>query len=140
MGVVYFNFQKMANMKEILFTKKLEQINKEINKLNKNKLNTTVHIVNQNLVMVFSKDFGGGFMTLFDIKFFSMIQNKVDYRYVGRIMSIIFTGAVLFMPVGSIFWGKLLNLNNILDLLYYIGFFIIIFSIFFKFIYFKNEI
>lgn len=82
----------------------------------------------------------GGFMTLFDIKFFSMIQNKVDYRYVGRIMSIIFTGAVLFMPVGSIFWGKLLNLNNILDLLYYIGFFIIIFSIFFKFIYFKNEI
>ena len=56
MGIVYFNFQKMANMKEILFTKKLEQINK----LNKNKLNTTVHIVNQNLVMVFSKDFGGG--------------------------------------------------------------------------------
>lgn len=60
MGIVYFNFQKMANMKEVLFTKKLEQINKEINKLNKNKLNTTVHIVNQNLVMVFSKDFGGG--------------------------------------------------------------------------------
>lgn len=61
MGIVYFNFQKMANMKEILFTKKLEQINKEINKLNKNKLNTTVHIVNQNLVMVFLRTLEEGY-------------------------------------------------------------------------------
>ncbi|MGL4687653.1 MAG: MFS transporter [Fusobacteriaceae bacterium] len=95
---------------------------------------------NQSYIELFPHLLYGGFMTLFDIKFFSMIQSRVDHVYIGRIMSIIFTGSVLFMPAGSFLFGKLLNLENVLNLLYYIGFFIVILSIFFKSIYFKKEL
>lgn len=60
---VYISINYLGIVSEEKFIgieKELEQINKEINKLNRNKLNVTLYIVNQKLVMVFSKDFGGG--------------------------------------------------------------------------------
>lgn len=43
----------------------------------------------------------GGFLTIYNIQFITLVQNKVSIEYIGRVFSIIFTFSVLFMPVGS---------------------------------------
>ncbi len=41
-------------------------------------------------------------LTTFNIQFMSYVQISVDEDYLGRVFSIIFTVAVLFMPLGSL--------------------------------------
>lgn len=48
-------------------------------------------------------------LTVFNIQFMSHVQVAVDEAYLGRVFSIIFTVAVLFMPLGSFLLSKLLN-------------------------------
>ena len=41
------------------------------------------------------------FMTIFNIHFFTQVQTKVEGDYLGRVLSTIFTLAILFMPVAK---------------------------------------
>ncbi len=51
----------------------------------------------------------GVFLTAFNIQFMSYVQVAVDEKYLGRVFSIIFTVAVLFMPLGSIVFSAAVN-------------------------------
>ena len=55
----------------------------------------------------------GGFLTMFNIQFFTIVQKSVDSEYVGRVYSVIFTIAILFMPVGSLLFGFIFNSRNL---------------------------
>ena len=55
----------------------------------------------------------GAALTGFNIQFMSYVQIAVDENYLGRIFSIIFTVAVLFMPAGSFFFSKVANVGDI---------------------------
>lgn len=54
----------------------------------------------------------GTFLTCFNIMFMSHVQMAVDENYLGRVFSIIFTVAVLFMPLGSLILSSLLNIHQ----------------------------
>ena len=41
------------------------------------------------------------FMTIFNIHFFTQVQTKVEDKYLGRVLSTIFTLAILFMPIAK---------------------------------------
>ena len=41
------------------------------------------------------------FMTIFNIHFFTQVQTKVEGDYLGRVLSTIFTLAILFMPISK---------------------------------------
>ena len=41
------------------------------------------------------------FMTIFNIHFFTQVQTKIDGEYLGRVLSTIFTLAILFMPIAK---------------------------------------
>ena len=41
------------------------------------------------------------FMTIFNIHFFTQVQTKVESEYLGRVLSTIFTLAILFMPIAK---------------------------------------
>jgi len=41
------------------------------------------------------------FMTIFNIHFFTQVQAKVEGEYLGRVLSTIFTLAILFMPIAK---------------------------------------
>ena len=41
------------------------------------------------------------FMTIFNIHFFTQVQTKVERDYLGRVLSTIFTLAILFMPIAK---------------------------------------
>ena len=41
------------------------------------------------------------FMTMFNIHFFTHVQTKVEGEYLGRVLSSIFTLAILFMPIAT---------------------------------------
>lgn len=43
-----------------------------------------------------------GFLTIFNIHFFSQVQLRVAKAYMGRVISTIFTIAILFMPLGTL--------------------------------------
>lgn len=43
----------------------------------------------------------GTMLTMFNINFMSYVQIHVDENYLGRVFSVIFTVAVMFMPIGS---------------------------------------
>lgn len=55
----------------------------------------------------------GATLTAFNIQFMSHVQVAVDENYLGRVFSIIFTVAVLFMPVGSFLFSLLPNAGEI---------------------------
>ena len=40
-------------------------------------------------------------MTIFNIHFFTQVQTKVEGDYLGRVLSTIFTLAILFMPIAK---------------------------------------
>ena len=40
-------------------------------------------------------------MTIFNIHFFTQVQTKVEGEYLGRVLSTIFTLAILFMPIAK---------------------------------------
>ena len=52
-------------------------------------------------------------LTAFNIQFMSYVQIAVDENYLGRVFSIIFTVAVLFMPVGSFLFSALVNTSDV---------------------------
>ena len=52
-------------------------------------------------------------LTAFNIQFMSYVQVAVNENYLGRVFSIIFTVAVLFMPLGSFLLSKLLNTADV---------------------------
>lgn len=52
-------------------------------------------------------------LTAFNIQFMSYVQVAVDENYLGRVFSIIFTVAVLFMPVGSFLFSVFLNTADV---------------------------
>lgn len=56
------------------------------------------------------------FMTIFNIHFFTQVQTKVDGEYLGRVLSAIFTLAILFMPVakGLMTWLPSVRLESFL--------------------------
>lgn len=49
----------------------------------------------------------GIFLTMYNINFMSYVQENVTEEYLGRVFSIIFTLAVIFMPFGSFCFSKL---------------------------------
>ena len=51
-------------------------------------------------------------LTVFNIQFMSYVQLRADQAYLGRVFSIIFTVAVLFMPVGSFVFSFLLDTSS----------------------------
>ena len=52
-------------------------------------------------------------LTAFNIQFMSYVQVAVDENYLGRVFSIIFTVAVLFMPVGSFLFSAFVNTTDV---------------------------
>ena len=54
----------------------------------------------------------GTALTVFNIQFMSYVQLRADEAYLGRVFSIIFTVAVLFMPVGSFVFSFLLDTSS----------------------------
>ena len=52
-------------------------------------------------------------LTTFNIQFMSYVQIAVDEAYLGRVFSIIFTVAVLFMPVGSLLFSAFMDTADI---------------------------
>ncbi len=56
------------------------------------------------------------FLSIFNIQFFSIVQRDVDNEVLGRVFGIIFTIAILFMPVGTGFFSVVLNPNNTFNL------------------------
>lgn len=52
-------------------------------------------------------------LSAFNIRFMSYVQISVDENYLGRVFSIIFTVAVLFMPIGSFVFSAVLNPENV---------------------------
>ena len=67
------------------------------------------------------------FMTIFNIHFFTQVQTKVDGEYLGRVLSAIFTLAILFMPVakGLMTWLPSVRMVSFL----FIGAGVILFSL-----------
>ena len=55
----------------------------------------------------------GMMLTALNIQFMSYVQIVVDENYLGRVVSIIFTVAVLFMPVGSFVFSLFINPDNV---------------------------
>ncbi len=49
------------------------------------------------------------FLTMFNIRLISFIQQTVEIEYAGRVFSIVFTVALLFMPLGSILFSTIIN-------------------------------
>ena len=56
------------------------------------------------------------FMTIFNIHFFTQVQTKVEGDYLGRVLSTIFTLAILFMPIakGLMTWLPSVRLESFL--------------------------
>ena len=54
----------------------------------------------------------GTALTVFNIQFMSYVQLRADEACLGRVFSIIFTVAVLFMPVGSFVFSFLLDTSS----------------------------
>lgn len=68
------------------------------------------------------------FLSMFNIEFFTCIHNEVKEEYIGRIFSIIFTIAVMFMPIGTFIFSYIFNTTSYLQY-FIIGFGIITISI-----------
>jgi len=56
------------------------------------------------------------FMTMFNIHFFTQVQTKVEGEYLGRVLSSIYTLAILFMPIatGLMTWLPSVHLYSLL--------------------------
>lgn len=64
-----------------------------------------VNLVNNLILSLLPIVLFGNFLTIFNINYMSFIQINVDEQYLGRVFSVIFTIAVLFMPFGSWFFS-----------------------------------
>ena len=70
----------------------------------------------------------GFFLALYNIAFFSFVQDTVEDNYLGRVFSIIFTMAVLFMPLGTLISTVLLKTDSV-EGFCYVGIFITVTSL-----------
>ncbi|MFR0541637.1 MFS transporter [Lactobacillus delbrueckii] len=74
-------------------------------------------------------------LTIFNIQFFSIVQREVDNQFLGRVFGIVFTVAVLFMPIGTWIFSIVLQPKNSLNFLF-VGLMIsalsVLFAILFK--------
>ena len=68
------------------------------------------------IILAFSSTLFSLFISLFNIQFFSIVQRDVDNEFLGRVFGIIFTVAILFMPIGTGFFLVVLNPNNTFNL------------------------
>jgi DHA3 family macrolide efflux protein-like MFS transporter len=69
-------------------------------------------------LMVLSPVGSGIFMTLFNIHSFSLVQREVASEYLGRVLGIVFTVAILFMPLGTALFTIIFSPSNPENLLY----------------------
>ena len=79
------------------------------------------------------------FLTIFNIQFFSFIQRDVDNEYLGRVFGIIFTVAILFMPLGTILFTMVLHPTFVYNFLF-VGVGMIALSVVFKLVYKKLRV
>lgn len=49
---------------------------------------------------------------IFNIKFMTYIQIETDAEYLGRVFSVVYTMAGMFMPLGAITFSQILNVEN----------------------------
>lgn len=68
------------------------------------------------IILSFSPTLFSLFLSIFNIQFFSIVQRDVDNVFLGRVFGIIFTIAILFMPIGTGFFSVVLNTNNTFNL------------------------
>lgn len=61
-----------------------------------------------------------GSLTIYNIQFSTYIQTHVRTDYIGRVFSIVYTVAVLFMPIGSFVFSSLFT-NGLINNYYVIG-------------------
>ncbi len=64
------------------------------------------------IILAFTPALFSLFLSIFNIQFFSIVQRDVDNEFLGRVFGIIFTVAILFMPLGTVFFSVVLNPNN----------------------------
>ena len=64
------------------------------------------------IILIFSPALFSLFLSIFNIQFFSIVQRDVDNEFLGRVFGIIFSVAILFMPLGTVFFSVVLNPNN----------------------------
>ena len=81
-------------------------------------------------LMVLSPVGSGIFMTLFNIHSFSLVQREVASEYLGRVLGIVFTVAILFMPLGTALFTIIFSPSNTGNLLY-LGISVMILSLIF---------
>ncbi|HEM3560243.1 TPA: MFS transporter [Streptococcus suis] len=103
-------------------------------------LATPFYIMFHNIIILaFSPALFSLFLSIFNIQFFSIIQRDVENEFLGRVFGIIFTMAILFMPIGTGFFSVALNPNNTFNL-FIIGASITILSLVFGILFKKYNI
>lgn len=83
------------------------------------------------IILAFTPALFSLFLSIFNIQFFSIVQRDVDNEFLGRVFGIIFTVAILFMPLGTVFFSVVLNPNNTFNF-FIIGVSIMILSLIFS--------
>lgn len=83
------------------------------------------------IILIFSPALFSLFLSIFNIQFFSIVQRDVDNEFLGRVFGIIFSVAILFMPLGTVFFSVVLNPNNTFNI-FIIGVSITILSLIFS--------
>ena len=80
-------------------------------------LSTPIYSIFHNvIVLALSPALFSLFLSIFNIQFFSIVQRDVDNEFLGRVFGIIFTVAILLLPVGTGFFSVVLNPNNTFNL------------------------
>ena len=69
------------------------------------------------IILAFSPALFSLFLSIFNIQFFSIVQRDVDNEFLGRVFGIIFTVAILFMPIGTGIFSMILNPSNTFNFL-----------------------
>ena len=83
------------------------------------------------IILIFSPALFSLFLSIFNIQFFSIVQRDVDNEFLGRVFVIIFSVAILFMPLGTVFFSVVLNPNNTFNI-FIIGVSITVLSLIFS--------
>lgn len=57
-------------------------------------------------------------VSVFNIQFMTYIQTNADMTYIGRVFSIVFTAAIIFVPLGSFFFQFVMDVKDSVDYLW----------------------
>ncbi|MDA3796333.1 MFS transporter [Lactobacillus delbrueckii] len=57
-------------------------------------------------------------ISVFNIQFMTYIQTNADMTYIGRVFSIVFTAAIIFVPLGSFFFQFVMDVKDSVDYLW----------------------